>query len=450
MDVWLNKDLYCVNREYTIFQLCAILGQNLPCFCYHEKLTIAGNCRVCLVEVESSVNLVASCAMPIMDGMVIETKSKRVIEAREAVLEFLLLNHPLDCPICDQAGECDLQDLDLTVGSDYSRYDGLVKRAVDNLNCLGPLVKTVMTRCIHCTRCVRFSHEVSGSYDFGLIGRGSFMEINAINDYLSDELLGNVIDLCPVGALTSMPYAFKQRPWELKHVPSIDILDSLGSSIRIDIANNSIVRIVPYLDESVNEEWITNKARFSYDALNAQRAYYPYVRIGSIYVQFSWNKVFDIFAILSHTARDYFIEAYCSPFSSVESLISIKSYFYSIGCYNIYYNNGNILDFIDFRYYYLLNDTLMNLEEKFNILFIGMDSRLEVPVLNSRLRKNYLRNIEFRCYSIGLAINYSTYPVINLGNTTKTLFKFMEGSYLILEICIYGIFSCHLCLIIAI
>jgi len=212
MRVWVDHKLYLVTLPCTIFQLCANIGINLPCFCYHEKLTIAGNCRMCLVEVNTALNLVVSCALPILDKMHIYTFTKRVNLAREHILEFLLLNHPLDCPICDQGGECDLQDLSLTVGTDRSRFYELTKRSVDNLNCAGPLIKTIMTRCIHCTRCVRFINEISGIYNFGVISRGATMEIGMyVQKYINDELLGNIIDLCPVGALTSMPYAYTAR-----------------------------------------------------------------------------------------------------------------------------------------------------------------------------------------------------------------------------------------------
>jgi len=224
----------------------------LPCFCYHEKLTIAGNCRICLVEANGA--LVVSCAMPIVDNMRIFTNSKRVRKSRESVMEFLLVNHPLDCPICDQGGECDLQDISLTFGSDRGRFYEYAKRSVDNLYC-GPLIKTVMTRCIHCTRCVRFITEISGAFDFGVLGRGNSMEIGTyIEKFIFDELSANIIDLCPVGALTSMPYAFSARPWELSNFESIDIFDSLASSVSLNIANNKISRIIPVLDESVNEE----------------------------------------------------------------------------------------------------------------------------------------------------------------------------------------------------
>lgn len=237
----------------TVFQFCFSKGVNLPCFCYHEKLSIAGNCRMCLVEANGA--LAVACAMPLVNDMVIVTDSKRVRMAREGVLEFLLINHPLDCPICDQGGECDLQDISLLFGGDRGRFYEAKKRSVDNLNCFGPLIKTVMTRCIHCTRCVRFLNEVSGTFDLGVLGRGFSMEIGTyVENHLDHELSGNIIDLCPVGALTSMPYAFAARPWELTTIESIDALDALASSIRIDVVNNRVLRILPALSEAINEE----------------------------------------------------------------------------------------------------------------------------------------------------------------------------------------------------
>lgn len=246
-----------VNYDYssmsgTIYQFCYEKNIILPCFCYHEKLSIAGNCRMCLVEANGA--LAVSCAVPVLDGMRIITKSQRLIHARESVVEFLLINHPLDCPICDQGGECDLQDISMSFGLDRGRFYE-IKRSVDNLNCCGPLIKTMMTRCIHCTRCVRFLNEYSDVFDLGVLGRGALMEIGSyIEKFTLDALSANIIDLCPVGALTSMPYAFTARPWELKTIESIDVLDALASSIRIDVVNNQVARISPILMESINED----------------------------------------------------------------------------------------------------------------------------------------------------------------------------------------------------
>jgi NADH dehydrogenase (ubiquinone) Fe-S protein 1 len=242
-----------VRGQFTIFQFCSEKQVNLPCFCYHDKLSIAGNCRICLVEANGGI--VASCAMPLVPDMKIYTDSKRVRRARLSVLEFLLMNHPLDCPVCDQGGECDLQDITLTFGSERGRFYEYSKRSVDSFSSCAPFIKTVMTRCIHCTRCVRFLKEVSGVFDLGVLGRGNSMEIGTyINRFVNDELSGNIIDLCPVGALTSMPYAFHKRSWENDRIESIDIIDSLASSVRFDVVEDKIVRILPGLDENVNGE----------------------------------------------------------------------------------------------------------------------------------------------------------------------------------------------------
>lgn len=236
----------------TVYQFLYMNGVTVPCFCYHEKLSIAGNCRMCLVEVNNA--MVISCAMPILDGMKILTNTQRLLHAREGVVEFLLVNHPLDCPICDQGGECDLQDISRNFGPNRGRAYTF-KRSVDNLNCFGPLIKTIMTRCIHCTRCVRFLNEYCDTYELGVVGRGSSMEIGTfVQRTMYGELSGNIIDLCPVGALTSMPYAFSARPWELRTIESIDVLDSLLSAVRLDVSNNRIVRILPILSESSNED----------------------------------------------------------------------------------------------------------------------------------------------------------------------------------------------------
>ena len=278
MDIWIDNRFFKVKNNYTIFQYCAKIGINLPCFCYHERLSIAGNCRICLVEANNA--LVVSCATLLLDNMQIFTKSKRIKKAREGVLEFLLVNHPLDCPICDQGGECDLQDILMIYGSDRGRFYEINKRAVNNLNNCGPFIKTVMTRCIHCTRCVRFVNEISSIFDFGVIGRGANMEIGTyVLNFINDELLGNIIDLCPVGALTAMPSAFNGRSWELKYIQSIDILDSIGTSIKIAVSSNSIMRIIPCLDEYY-DEWLTNKARFIYDPSQ----YKDYIILNYVYI----------------------------------------------------------------------------------------------------------------------------------------------------------------------
>ena len=266
----INNKTLDVENGITVLQACEIAGIEIPRFCYHERLSIAGNCRMCLVEMENSSKPVASCAMPVADGMNIKTNSELVEKARKGVMEFLLINHPLDCPICDQGGECDLQDQAMAYGKGFSRFNE-GKRAVSNKN-LGPLIKTHMTRCIHCTRCVRFNEEIAGNYQLGAIGRGENTEITSfLEKNIDSELSGNVIDLCPVGALTSKPYAFIARPWELKKTDSIDVFDALGSNIRVDSKGDKVLRVLPRINEDINQEWISDKTRFAYDGLNHQR-----------------------------------------------------------------------------------------------------------------------------------------------------------------------------------
>ena len=280
-----------VEPGLTVLQACELAGKEIPRFCYHERLSVAGNCRMCLVEMEKAPKPIASCAMPVGEGMKIKTDSEMVKKARHGVMEFLLINHPLDCPICDQGGECDLQDQAMAYGFDRSRYLEM-KRAVDD-KYLGPLVKTEMTRCIHCTRCVRFATEVAGVPELGATGRGETMEITTyVEKALSSELSGNIIDLCPVGALTSKPYAFVARPWELKKTESIDVTDALGSNIRVDARGPEILRVLPRVNEDVNEEWLSDKARFSYDGLLRQRLDKPYVRRDGKLRSATWEEAF--------------------------------------------------------------------------------------------------------------------------------------------------------------
>jgi NADH dehydrogenase/NADH:ubiquinone oxidoreductase subunit G len=383
---------------------------------------------MCLVELNNL--LVPSCAINLNNNMIIFTKNKRINLARESILEFLLVNHPLDCPICDQGGECDLQDITLTYGSDKGRFYELFKRSVPNLNCCGPLIKTIMTRCIHCTRCIRFVNEISGNFNLGIIGRGNNMEIGTyIKNHINDELIGNIIDICPVGALTSMPFSFTTRAWKLISIRTIDILDSIASSIRIDILNNKIMRILPSLDGSINEEWITNKIRFSYDSLNVQRLLFPKVLFNNKFIIISWNIALYFYINIIYIYRLNYLQIICGPFFDIESCISLKKFFNSFGCSNInYFENNNYLSFIlDFRILYLLNKTLINLENLNNIIFIGSNIRMELPLLNIRIRKNYIENNNLNIISFGLSIDFLTYPIINLGNSMKTIITFLEG-----------------------
>lgn len=428
MDIWIDNRFFKVKNNYTIFQICAKIGINLPCFCYHERLSIAGNCRICVVEANNA--MVVSCATMLLDNMKIFTKTKRIRKAREGVLEFILSNHPLDCPICDQGGECDLQDILLTYGSDRGRYYELNKRSVNNLNCSGPFIKTVMTRCIHCTRCVRFVNEISAVYDFGVIGRGSNMEIGTyILNFIDDPLLANIIDLCPVGALISMPASFTSRNWEIKYLQSVDVLDSIATSIKIGVSVNNVQRVLPNVEEYY-DEWLTNKARFVYDSFNVQRLHYPKLKLFFKFISISWKTAMYIFTYLLFNNSYSIIQSFVGPYCSLELIYNLKYFFNNIGGNNIYYFepiNSNS----DFRYYYLLNNTLANLNNILDVLFIGANIRLESPLLNSSLRKNFLNSINFKAYSIGLGLNYSTFPVVNIGSSVLSLYKYLLGLLLV-------------------
>ena len=281
-----------VEKGMTVLQACEHAGIEIPRFCYHERLSIAGNCRMCLVEMERAPKAIASCAMPAAEGMVIHTNTPKVEKMRKGVMEFLLINHPLDCPICDQGGECDLQDQALGYGLDQGRYrEG--KRAVKEKH-LGPLIKTIMTRCIHCTRCIRFATEVAGVPELGATGRGESMEVGTyVEKALTSELSGNMIDLCPVGALTSGPYAFSARSWELRKTETIDVLDAMGCNIRVDARGPQVMRVLPRLNEDVNEEWISDKTRFALDGLSRQRLDRPYVRDGGKLEPATWAEAFS-------------------------------------------------------------------------------------------------------------------------------------------------------------
>jgi len=375
--------------------------------------------------VESNNALVVSCATLILDNMKIFTKTKRINKSREAVLEFILNNHPLDCPVCDEAGECDLQEILLNFGSDRGRFYELNKRSVNNLNCAGPFIKTVMTRCIQCTRCVRFAHEISALYDFGVIGRGLKMEIGTyILNFLNDELLGNIIDLCPVGALISMPASFSTRSWEIKYTQSIDILDSIATSIRIGISINSVKRILPNLEEYY-DEWLTNKARFIYDSFNIQRLHYPKLKLFYKFISISWKIALYLFLYLLYNTN-YIIQSFIGPYSSLELVYNLKSFFNNIGCNNIYYYEID-RNIPDFNYAFLLNNTLKNLNNINDLLIIGANIRLESPLLNSVYRKNYLNNLNFKVYIIGLGLNYLNYKTINLGSNLISFNKYLLG-----------------------
>ncbi|HWD13611.1 NADH-quinone oxidoreductase subunit NuoG [Pseudochrobactrum sp. sp1633] len=385
-----------VPDHYTLLQAAEEAGATVPRFCFHERLSIAGNCRMCLVEVKGGPpKPAASCAMGVRDlrpgpnGELPEvfTNTPMVKKAREGVMEFLLINHPLDCPICDQAGECDLQDQAMAFGTDGSRYREN-KRAVEN-KYIGPLVKTTMTRCIHCTRCVRFTTEVAGISELGLTGRGEDAEITTyLERAMTSELQGNVIDLCPVGALTSKPYEFQARPWELNKTESIDVMDAVGSNIRVDTRGREVMRIMPRLNEQVNEEWISDKTRFIWDGLRTQRLDRPYVRVNGRLQAASWGEAFAaVKAAVAKTSAAK-IGAVVGDLANVEEIYALKSLMTKLGSVNIdARQDGTALDPANGRASYIFNPTIEGIEQADALLIIGANPRFEASVLNTRIRK---------------------------------------------------------------
>ncbi|MGC6454281.1 MAG: NADH-quinone oxidoreductase subunit NuoG [Candidatus Puniceispirillaceae bacterium] len=373
----------------TVLHACEEAGVEIPRFCYHDRLSIAGNCRMCLVDMERAPKPVASCAMPAGEGMVIRTDTDRVKKAREGVMEFLLINHPLDCPICDQGGECDLQDQAMGYGFDSSRYEEN-KRAVEDKH-MGPLISTTMTRCIHCTRCVRFATEVAGVPELGAIGRGENMEITTyLEKTLASELSANVIDLCPVGALTSKPYAFAARPWELNKTESIDVMDAVGSNIRVDARGAQVMRVLPRLNEDINEEWISDKTRYAIDGLRRQRLDRPYLRgrDGKL-APASWDDTFTVIAAKLKKAKPGAIAAITGDQCDAESMFALKSMFDRLGSASVDCRQDGA-KIGGARAGYLFNSTIAGIDEADALLIIGSNPRTEAAVLNARIRRNWL------------------------------------------------------------
>src|SRR5690606_22269896 len=372
----------------TVLQACEAAGKEIPRFCYHERLSIAGNCRMCLVEIKPGPpKPAASCAMPAGENMEVFTESPMVLKARKGVMEFLLINHPLDCPTCDQGGECDLQDQAMGYGMDRRRY-AENKRAVPD-KYMGPLIKTIMTRCIHCTRCVRFVEEVAGVPAIGGLFRGEHMEISSLERAITSELSGNVIDLCPVGALTSKPYAFTARPWELRKTETVDVLDALGSSIRVDSRGMEVLRVLPRINDEINEEWISDKTRFAYDGRKRQRLDRPYVRRDGKLRPATWDEAFAAIATRLNGLEGSRIAAIAGDLADAESMVALKDLMTSLGSPNIdCRQDGAKLD-PSVRAGYVFNDGLAAVEEADAILLVGTNPRLEAPVFNSRIRKRW-------------------------------------------------------------
>ena len=414
-----------VPAGYTVLQASEVAGVEIPRFCYHDRLSIAGNCRMCLVEMEKSPKPIASCAMPAADNMVIKTNTPMAKKARQGVMEFLLINHPLDCPICDQGGECDLQDQAVAYGMDHSRYEEN-KRAVMDKE-MGPLVKTIMTRCIHCTRCVRFATEVAGVEDLGLLYRGENAQIATyLEKAFASELSGNVIDLCPVGALTSKPYAFTARSWELRKTESVDVSDALGSNIRIDARGNEVLRVLPRLNEDVNEEWISDKTRFACDGLKRQRLDRPYVRKGGKLEPATWDEALGA-AAEKLKAAGAKAAALVGDLADAEAMVALKDLMAGLGSTHIdCRQDGARLDSTT-RGAYLFNAGIAGIEQADAILLIGANLRAEAAVMNARLRKRFLAG-GLKIASIGPKIEF-TFPVQNLGAGPQTLAEVAEGRH---------------------
>ena len=406
-----------VQDGVTVLQACEIAGKEIPRFCYHERLSIAGNCRMCLVEMERSPKPVASCAMPVAEGQVIFTNTEMVKKAREGVMEFLLINHPLDCPICDQGGECDLQDQSVNYGGRSSRYD-LNKRSVKE-KYMGPLIKTQMNRCIHCTRCIRFAEEIAGVPDLGAINRGENMEITTFLEKTVDsELSANVIDLCPVGALTSKPYAFEARPWELNKTETIDVMDAVGSNIRVDTKGWEVKRILPRINEDINEEWISDKTRYACDGLLVNRIDQPHIKKEGKLVECSWEEAF--LAISEKINKTANIGGLVGDMVDLETTYALKTLIQSV--------SGSVsVDFRQKDFYidpthpanYLFNSSISGIDSADLILLIGSNPRLEATIVNSRIRKNFV-NKKTEIFSIGNPGD-QTYKINYLGDNLSIL-----------------------------
>lgn len=420
--ITLNNKALEVPEGSTILQAAEQAGSEVPVFCYHSRLAVAGNCRMCLVEVEGCPKPIASCAMPVSENMVVHTDSEMVKKARKGALEFLLINHPLDCPICDQGGECDLQDITVSYGAGNSRFSEN-KRAVKDKN-IGPLIATSMNRCIHCTRCVRFAHDVAGAPEIGLVGRGENAEITTyLEGLLDSELSGNVIDLCPVGALTSKPYAFQSRPWELKKTESIDVMDAVGSAIRLDSRGMKVMRVLPRLNEEINEEWISDKARFACDGLAAQRLDRPYIRQKGTLKPASWGAAFSHIVKSLKPLKGDQIGAIAGDLADCESMVLLKDLWSHLKSPHIDCRQDGAALEAGVRASYLFNTSIAGIEQADACLMIGGNVRYDAPLINARLRKRFLKG-GFTAARIGGEISSHRRPTFSyeeLGSSAQVL-----------------------------
>jgi len=416
-----------VEEGLTVLQACEIAGVEIPRFCYHEKLSIAGNCRMCLVEMEKSPKPVASCAMPAAEGMNIKTNTAFVEKARKGVMEFLLANHPLDCPVCDQGGECDLQDQSMFYGVDKSRFKEN-KRSVPEKN-MGPLIKTQMTRCIHCTRCVRFATEIAGVPEIGAIGRGEDMQITTyLEQSMQSELSANVVDLCPVGALTSKPYVFEARPWELKKTESIDVMDAIGSNIRVDTYDWEVKRVLPIINEDINEEWISDKTRYACDGLLSQRLDTPFIKYNGKFEKASWDEVYKIIKSKIENTTKEKVCGFVGDLSNMETGYIFKEFFdRTLDTQNYESRSDNRFVNTNKRENYLFNSTINGIEESDFIFLIGTNPRYEATILNARIRKSYLNN-NTKIISLN-DLGDLTFPYESLDGQTQTLKDIFDGKH---------------------
>jgi NADH-quinone oxidoreductase subunit G len=410
----------------SVIQACETAGVEIPRFCYHDKLPVPANCRMCLVEQVGAPKPVPSCAIKAAEGMEIKTNSELVHKARKGVMEFLLINHPLDCPICDQGGECDLQDQAVAYGFDRSRYQE-EKRAVKDKD-FGPLVKTTMTRCIHCTRCIRFGEQIGGCNDLGLLGRGEDTEVGTfVEKFVANELSGNLIDVCPVGALTSKPYAFKARPWEMRKTESIDVMDAVGSNIRVDTRSNAeVMRILPRLHEEVNEEWISDKTRFAYDGLKYQRLDRPYKRIDSKLVATSWDDAFGFIQSELSGLQGNEIAALAGDQADCEAITALKDLMTGLGSSNLECRTDGASYDVSNRAQYIMNSEIAGIDQADVILLIGAMPKREATMINARIRRAYVER-KIAVGVIGEGGDY-TYPYTHIGDGPKDLSNLIAGN----------------------
>tara|TARA_B100000809_G_scaffold20903_1_gene18448 strand:+ start:2594 stop:4624 length:2031 start_codon:yes stop_codon:yes gene_type:complete len=414
-----------VEEGLTVLQACKQAGVEIPIFCYHEKLSIAGNCRMCLVEIEKSPKPVASCAMTITEGMNIKTNTSMIEKARKGVMEFLLVNHPLDCPVCDQGGECDLQDQSMFYGLDKSRYRENKRQVPETY--MGPLIKTQMTRCIHCTRCIRFATEIAGVPELGAIGRGENMQITTyLEKSMESELSANVIDLCPVGALTSKPYVFEARPWDLKKTETIDVMDAVGSNIRVDTYGWEVKRILPRINEDINEEWISDKTRYACDGIQNQRLDTPYLKSDNEFKKISWDLAYKkVVEKIKETSPEK-IAGLTGDLTNMETMFIVKEFFQkTIKSQNLDSRSDNCYVNNNDRRNYIFNSSLNGIEESDLIILVGANPRYEATILNARVRKSFLNN-KTEIYSFG-DIGELTYPYKILDNKTDTIKDIFEN-----------------------